>query len=84
MVRIPRAAPPAPVAAPPLAERGRMLSADDVLAMLPKKKSGEPSKSRYWVLNEFIPEKKHKLGRTPYWWEYDVVAYLDSERSAAA
>lgn len=83
-MRIPRKPAPEPVAAPPLAERGRMLSADDVLAMLPRKPDGKPGKSRYWVLNEFIPEKKHKLGRTPYWWEYDLIAYLDRKESDAA
>ena len=50
-----------------------MLSVDDVLALLPKKADCRPSHSRYWVLNEFLPEKKHKLGRVPYWWEADVV-----------
>jgi hypothetical protein len=52
------------VAHPPLAERGRMLSADDVLKMLPKKADGSPCKSRYWLLNCFLPEKRHELGRT--------------------
>lgn len=61
-----------------------MLSADDVLAMLPKKADGTPSKSRYWILNELLPEKKHKLGRTPYWWEKDLREFLDSTASAAA
>lgn len=73
-----------PVAHPPLAVRGRMLSADDVLTLLPRKADGTPSKSRYWVLNEFLPEKRHKLGRTVYWWEMDLVAYLDADESAAA
>lgn len=63
---------------PPLAERGRMLSADDVLQLLPRKADGSPSKSRYWVLTQFLPEKRHKLGRTPYWWERDLITYLDT------
>ena len=78
------AAPTAPVAHPPLAVRGRMLSADDVLALLPRKADGTPSKSRYWVMTEFLPEKRHKLGRTVYWWEMDLVAFLDASESAAA
>lgn len=70
---------------PPLAERGRMLSADDVLQLLPRKADGSPSKSRYWVLTQFLPERKHHLGRTPYWWESDVIRFLDTapEDSAA-
>lgn len=67
---------------PPLAERGRMLSADDVLELLPRKAGGKPSKSRYWVMNQFLPQYRRKLGRTVYWWETDVVRHLDSEASA--
>lgn len=67
-----------------LAERGRMLSADDVVALLPKKADGvTPTKSRYWVINHFLVEKRQKLGRTVYWWESDVVEYLDSGAAAA-
>lgn len=51
---------------PPLAERGRMLTIETILALLPRKRS------RWWVLNSFLPEKKQKLGRDPFWWECDV------------
>ena len=85
MPRKTRSAPETAPAHPPLADRGRMLSADDVLALLPKKPDGRtPVKSRYWVLNYFLPDKKHKLGRDPYWWESEVVTWLDSTESAAA
>ena len=67
---------------PPLAERGRMLSADDVVQLLPRKANGQPSKSRYWVMTQFLPEKRRKLGRTVYWWESEVVAALDEESAA--
>lgn len=67
-----------------LAERGRMLSADDVVAMLPRKSDGTtPTKSRYWVINHFLVDKRQKLGRTVYWWECDVLEYLDSGAAAA-
>ncbi len=59
--------------AKPLAERGRMLFVPDVVALLNGKKSA------WWVRNKFAPEKKHKLGRDPYWWECDALAALDSE-----
>lgn len=66
-----------------LAERGRMLSTDDVLALLPKKPDGKPVKSRYWVINHFLVEKRQKLGRTVFWWECDVLEHLDSGAAAA-
>jgi hypothetical protein len=55
----------------PLAERGRIMYVEDV-----QKLTG---KSRWWVLNSFAPDKKRHMGRTPYWWEKDVVDALDSE-----
>lgn len=55
----------------PLAERGRMLFVPDVVELLKGKKS------TWWVRNRFAPEKKHKLGRDAYWWETDVMAFLD-------
>jgi hypothetical protein len=59
--------------AKPLAERGRMLFVPDVVDLLRGKKSA------WWVRNKFAPEKKHKLGRDPYWWECDALAALDEE-----
>lgn len=57
----------------PLAERGRMLFVPDVVQLLQGKKS------EWWVRNRFAPEKKHKLGRDPYWWETDALAALDED-----
>jgi hypothetical protein len=55
----------------PLSERGRIMYVEDVMELT--------SKSRWWVLNSFAPDKKRRMGRTPYWWEKDVVEALDSE-----
>ena len=66
----------------PLAERGRMLFVRDVLEMLPKKPDGKPVKGDWWVRNRFAPEFKRKLGRDPFWWESDAVAWLDRETAA--
>jgi hypothetical protein len=63
----------------PLAERGRMLFVADVLALLPKRPNGKPVKSAWWVRTQFAPDKKHRLGRDPYWWECDVLDFLDRE-----
>ena len=57
----------------PLAERGRMLFVPDVVALLQGKKSA------WWVRNRFAPDKKHKLGRDPYWWESQISEWLDQE-----
>jgi hypothetical protein len=51
-------------------QRGRMIPADVVLALLPEKRS------RWWVLNSFLPEKRQKLGKMVYWWEADVAPVL--------
>jgi hypothetical protein len=40
-----------------LAERGRPLFVDDILALF-------PVKSRWWVNHSFLPELKQKAGRT--------------------
>lgn len=58
-----------------------MLLVDDVLELLPKR-DGRPVKGRWWVLNRFAPEHKHKLGRDAYWWESEAVAWLDRQGAA--
>lgn len=63
----------------PLAERGRMLFVTDIQKMFGKDDNGRWRKSEWWVRNTFAPEKKQKLGRDPYWWETDAVAWLDRE-----
>lgn len=62
----------------PLAERGRMLFVDDVVQLLGGRKSA------WWVRNRFAPDKKHKLGRDPYWWECDCTEWLDANAEDAA
>lgn len=51
---------------PSVLERGRMITADMVLALLPEKRS------RWWVLTRFLPAKKQKLGKMVFWWESDL------------
>jgi len=65
-----------------LADRGRMLFIDDVVALLGKNADGTPRKPRHWVVRFFAPEFKHKLGRDPYWWEADVTVWLDQQGAA--
>jgi hypothetical protein len=48
---------------PPTVQRGRMLTVDHILALLPEKRS------RWWVLTKFLPDEKKKLGKMVYWWE---------------
>lgn len=55
----------------PLSERGKIMYVGDVMKLT--------GKSRWWVLNSFAPDKKKKMGRTPYWWEKDVAEALDAE-----
>lgn len=68
------AAPQAPSV--PLADRGRMLFVPDVIELLQGKKGV------WWVRNRFAPEYKHKLGRDPYWWEREALAWLDAQEAA--
>jgi hypothetical protein len=56
----------------PLAERGRMMYVPDVHELLKGKRSA------WWVRTQFAQDKKQYLGRTPYWWEADVLAALDA------
>lgn len=64
----------------PLSERGRIMYVRDVQNLIGKDAdTGEFIKSTWWILNSFAPAKKRKMGRTPYWWEKDVVEALDSE-----
>lgn len=72
----------APPPVKPLAERGRMLFIRDVLELLPKKPDGTPVKGEWWVRNRFAPEFKRRLGRDPFWWEDDALAWLNRETAA--
>jgi len=53
-------------AQPSVAQRGRMLTLDHILALLPEKRS------RWWARTKFLPTKRAKLGKMIYWWEADV------------
>lgn len=55
----------------PLSERGRIMYVPDIKTLT--------GKSTWWVLNVFAPDRKRHMGRTPYWWEKDVVEALDNE-----
>jgi hypothetical protein len=70
-----RLAPPADVALPAPVDRGRMLTPDDVVAMLPARANGKRY-SRKWIRDEFLRAKRHKLGALVYWWQADVESYL--------
>ena len=61
----------------PLAERGRMMFVADVQALFGKDAAGEWRRSEWWVRTQFAQDRKRYLGRTPYWWEADVLEALD-------
>lgn len=68
--------PPADLRAPALpVDRGRMLTPDDVVRILPPRPNGKRY-SRKWIRDEFLRTKRHKLGALVYWWQSDVEAYL--------
>lgn len=74
----------------PLAERGRMLYAEDVQRMFGTVTTGEgaarkekPRRSLWWVRNMFAPDDRQYLGRTPFWWENDAVRWIDQQAKGA-
>ena len=76
---------PAPLAlVRPLADRGRVLYADDIVALYGMKPNGKPRRSKDWVWRNFCPSGKHKDGRSPWWWEYEAIAWMDQQREGAA
>lgn len=62
---------------PKLADRGRLIGAEEVRNMLPTRASGKKV-SRWWVNHTFLPAKRVKVGRMNAWWESDILAALDS------
>lgn len=76
-----RLLPPSVSARPVPVDRGRMLTPDDVVAMLPPKRNGQRL-TRKHVLAAFLPEKRHKLGALVWWYESDVRAHLDGDTAA--
>ncbi len=67
----------------PLAERGRIMYAEDIQALYGTDPKGRPRRSRNWIHEHFAPEARHKDGRTIYWWETDALAWLDTQRESA-
>lgn len=67
--------PPAP--RPTLEARGRLLFADDIVALL------RGHKSRWYVNHNFLPAKKVKIGRDNAWWECDVLEAIDRNELTA-
>jgi hypothetical protein len=69
---MPNIRPIRPAPAPkPLEERGRILYADDIVQLYRGKRK------RSWVLRHFAPDQRQKDGKLVYWWECDVLKYLD-------
>jgi hypothetical protein len=68
----------------PLAERGRILYAEDIQVIYGKRPDGSWRKSLRWIWREFAPEYRCKDGRTPFWWETEVLTWLDQQREGAA
>lgn len=67
----------------PLAERGVMLFVKDVQQLIGKDESGEWRRSEWWIRVNFAPEFRRYLGRTPYWWTCDAIAWLEQAHPAA-
>jgi hypothetical protein len=64
----------------PLDQRGRIMYVRDIQNLIGRdEETNLFRKSTWWILNRFAPDKKKKMGRTPYWWEKDVIEALDSE-----
>lgn len=57
---------------PMLAQRGQLLSVDDIVELF------HGMKTRHWVNHSFLPSKKVKVGRSNAWWECDVIAAIDN------
>lgn len=55
----------------PPPQRGRLLNAAGIQALFP-----EPRPSLDWIYNH-VPYKL-KMGRRSFWWERDVLAWLDT------
>lgn len=56
-------------------QRGRMLYVRDILELI------RHEKSAWWVRKKFAPDLRHKVGRSPYWWETDALAWLQNQRA---
>lgn len=61
----------------PPADRGKLLSVDQVRALFPEGHQPSPD----WIYSH-VPHKV-KMGRRSYWWSEDLLHWLDSLRGAA-
>lgn len=50
----------------------RMVPADILLMLWPKKPDGSPGISRRWLIESFLREKRQKLGKWVFWYEADL------------
>lgn len=64
----------------PLEERGRILYAVDIQEIYGKDPEGRWRRSVPWIHANVAPESRHKDGKTPWWWEVDVLRWLDQQR----
>ena len=55
--------------------KGRILFAEDVVALY-FTRQGKPFRSRAWVLANFAPEHKRRLGRDPFWYENESAEWM--------
>lgn len=51
--------------------KGRVMYVRDVLELI------RHGKSPWWVRNNFAPEHRFKVGRSPAWWEKDALSWLE-------
>jgi hypothetical protein len=70
----------------PSADRGRLLSTEDIQELYGRFPEGHPRagqfrKSRWWVTHNFAPEYKIRQGREAYWFEADAHAWLEAQRT---
>lgn len=72
------AAPPPPDEQPPATTanqgRGRLLFVGDIQHDVLR-----DSQTPNWILQNFAPESKKKVGRKVCWWERDALQWLDSQ-----
>lgn len=67
-----------------LAERGRILYAEDIQELYGRQprgpRAGKWRRSLQWIWANFAPQYRHKDGKTPFWFERDALQWLDEQR----
>ena len=58
--------------------RGRVLYVADVHELLRQKQT------MAWIVRNFAPQAKRKLGRRPFWFEADAIEWLDRQTGGGA